>query len=105
MPDWDVAYALTEGREAINPRPLGQAAIFRLYQKYAIGFLTYSEGCNDDVNKFVWSGLGWDPEAPVIDMLREYGRYFIGDRYADGFAQGLLALERNWVGRWRPMRA
>jgi hypothetical protein len=23
VPDWDVAYALTEGRETINPRPLG----------------------------------------------------------------------------------
>ena len=31
-------------------------------------------------------------------MLRQYGRYFIGDRYAEAFAQGLLALERNWRG-------
>ena len=43
-----------------------------------IGFITYSEGCNDDVNKIVWSALGWDPEADVDDILREYGRYFIG---------------------------
>src|SRR5207249_6378723 len=51
-----------------------------------------------DVNKIVWSGLGWDPETPVIDILRQYSRYFIGDRYEDNFAQGLLALERNWRG-------
>src|SRR5882724_584982 len=98
VPDWDVTYASTEGREVINPRPTQQATIFHLYEKFAIGFLTYSEGVNDDVNKFVWSGLGWNPEAPVIEILRDFGRYFIGERYADSFAQGLLALERNWVG-------
>ena len=64
VPDWDVAYALTEARECINPRPEAEAIIFRKTQPYTIGFLTYSEGCNDDVNKVVWSGLGWDPEAP-----------------------------------------
>jgi hypothetical protein len=97
-PDWDTAYALTEGREGINPRPLGEAVIFHAAEAYTIGFLAYSEGCNDDVNKFIWSGLGWDPKADAVDILREYSRYFIGDRYADDFAQGLLALERNWQG-------
>src|SRR5262249_6735916 len=53
---------------------------------------------NDDVNKFVWSALGWDSDARVIDILREYSRYFIGDRYTDDFARGLLALETNWQG-------
>src|SRR5712671_2813952 len=98
VPDWDLAYASTEGREVINPRPTQQAGIFHLYEKYAIGFLTYSEGVNDDVNKFVWSGLGWNPETPVVDILRDFGRYFIGEKYAASFSQGLLALERNWVG-------
>lgn len=98
VPDWDLALALTHDREPINPRPLDQAAIFRMYRDKTVGFLTYSEGCNDDVNKFVWSGLGWDPDAKPIDLLRQYARYFIGDREAEGFAQGLLALERNWRG-------
>jgi hypothetical protein len=98
VPDWDVAFALTQEREPINPRPLDQAAIFRMYQPHTIGFLTYSEGCNDDVNKCVWSGLGWDPGADVAELLRQYGRCFIGDAFADGFAQGLLGLERNWRG-------
>jgi hypothetical protein len=98
VPDWDLAFALTEEREVINPRPLGQTAIFRNYHKDTIGFLTYSEGCNDDVNKFIWSGLGWDPDADVMDILRQYSRYFIGTRYTDTFAQGLAALERNWQG-------
>ena len=98
VPDWDVAYAITEGREVINPRPLGEAALFRHQQPSTIGFLTYSEGCHDDVNKMVWSRLGWDPTADVVEILRDYSRYFIGDRYSDDFAQGLLALERNWQG-------
>ena len=96
--DWDVAYALTEARECINPRPEAEAIIFRKTQPDTIGFLTYSEGCNDDVNKIIWCGLGWDPEARVVDILRQYSRYFIGERYTDDFAQGLLALERNWQG-------
>lgn len=102
VPDWDVAYALTEARECINPRPEGEAVIFRKTQPYTIGFLSYSEGCNDDVNKFIWCGLGWDPDTQVPDILRQYSRYFIGDTFADEFAQGLLALERNWQG---PLRA
>jgi len=97
--DWDVAYAQTEEREVINPRPLDEAHIFRVFQPFAnAGFIAYSEGCNDDVNKAVWSALGWNPDADVVEILRDYGRYFIGADMANEFAQGLLALERNWRG-------
>jgi hypothetical protein len=96
--DWDTAYAVTEGREVINPRPEAEATIFRKLSPGTIGFISYSEGCNDDVNKIVWSGLGWDPDRPVADILRDYGRYFISSDFADDFAQGLMALERNWRG-------
>ncbi|MCC7156531.1 MAG: hypothetical protein IT161_18285 [Bryobacterales bacterium] len=98
VPDWDLAYALTYYREPINPRPLDQAAILRDTLPLTIGFLTYSEGCNDDVNKTVWSYLGWDPSRDVAEGLREFGRYFIGADMDDAFAQGLLALEQNWRG-------
>jgi hypothetical protein len=98
VPDWDVAYAATEARESINPRPVDEANIFHLLSPLTNGFLTYSEGCNDDVNKFVWSALGWNPESQPIDILREYSRYFIGPKFTESFAQGLLALERNWRG-------
>jgi hypothetical protein len=103
VPDWDVAYALTLQREPINPRPMDEAHIFHLLQPVQqAGFLTYSEGCNDDVNKFIWSSLGWDPDTPVVDVLRQYSRYFIGGKFGEAFAQGLLALERNWRG---PLKA
>jgi hypothetical protein len=98
VPDWDLAFAQTEGREGINPRPAGMATLFRAGQASSAGFITYSEGCNDDVNKMIWSGLGWDANAEVLAILRDYSRYFIGPAYTDTFAQGLLALERNWQG-------
>jgi hypothetical protein len=100
VPDWDVAYALTEGREVINPRPRDEATIFHAFADQTIGFITYSEGCNDDVNKIIWSALGWDPGSDLLDVLRDYSRYLAGmpDRDADGFAHGLLALEQNWRG-------
>lgn len=98
VPNWDLAYMLTEAREVYNPRPLDETDIFHAYRDEAFGFLTYSEGINDDVNKIVWSCLGWDPERAPIDILRDFSQFFIGYRYADSFAQGLLALEKNWRG-------
>lgn len=96
--EWDLAFGSIEAREVINPRPLAMEKIFRYYQPATIGFLTYSEGCNDDVNKFVWSGLGWNSKTPVKQILQQYSRYFIAEQFTDDFAEGLLALERNWVG-------
>lgn len=96
VPDWDIAYALTEGREIINPRPESETDIVRVVLPQTQGFVSYSEGCNDDVNKFVWSAMGWNPDQAPVSVLREFSRYFIGARYEDGFAEGLMNLERNW---------
>ncbi|MHC4528710.1 MAG: hypothetical protein ACYS29_12615, partial [Planctomycetota bacterium] len=98
VPDWDPAFHLTLYREPINPRPLGYAKIFREWDQYTVGFITYSEGVNDDVNKFIWACLGWDPDMKVEDILRDYSKYFISGRYAEKFSDGLLGLERNWQG-------
>ena len=98
VPDWDLAYATTEAREVINPRPVDETAIFHRYAKFFDGFVSYSEGCNDDVNKFVWSGLLWNPEASTKSILTDFSSFFIGDDMADDFANGLLALEQNWRG-------
>ncbi|MHC4498800.1 MAG: hypothetical protein ACYS21_06765, partial [Planctomycetota bacterium] len=96
--NWDNALESTLGREPINPRPRAYAKIFRKIQQYSIGFISYSEGCNDDLNKVVWSCLGWNPEMKVDDILVEYSKYFISERYEETFAMGLLGLERNWKG-------
>jgi hypothetical protein len=99
VPDWDLAFAVTEGREIINPRPTQMAQIYRVTtQPHAQGFITYSEGCNDDVNKAVWSALGWSSAVDVEEVITDYSRYFIGPRSCRDFAEGLFALERNWQG-------
>lgn len=98
IPRWDVAYAITLGRECINPRPRQEKAIHNALDDYAIGSLSYSEGANDDVNKFVWTGQDWDPDMPVIETLRDYARFFIGPDYTESVARGLLALEENITG-------
>jgi len=99
VPNWDRAFSETEGRECINPRPVFYAKIFKDLEPYSVGFLTYSEGCNDDFNKVLWSCLGWDPNMNVEDISREYSRYFIGAKQGDEFARGLLQLEQDWVGK------
>lgn len=98
VPDWDLAFAMTLGRECINPRPSDEKYIHNLYSGLASGSISYSEGTNDDVNKFVWSGQDWDPSMPVIETLRDYARYFIGPPYTEGVAQGLMSLEQNFRG-------
>ena len=98
VPEWDVAFALTHGREGINPRPVAMKRIHNLYKDYAIGSITYSEGINDDVNKFVWADQDWDPDTPVVSTLRDYVRFFVGPEVTAAVSQGLLALEENWQG-------
>ena len=44
LPEWDPAYALTEGREPINPRPIDETEIYRYFSSLHSGFITYSEG-------------------------------------------------------------
>ena len=98
IPHWDLAYAITLGRECINPRPNDQKIIHNAFDQYAQGSISYSEGTNDDVNKMIWSDQDWDPETPVMETLRDYARYFIGPKYTETVSQGLKALERNLQG-------
>jgi hypothetical protein len=42
--------------------------------------------------------MGWDSKCSVVDAVRDFAHYFVGPRDAEGFAQGLLSLEENWVG-------
>lgn len=98
VPDWDQAFALTEGRESVNPRPAGYAAIFSQTSGYTNGFITYSEGVNDDVNKTIWSALGWDPGLTPREILVEYARVYFNPTVAERAADNILALENNWRG-------
>ena len=96
--DWDLAFAMTLGRECYNPRPVAEKMIHNVLDDFADGSISYSEGINDDLNKFIWSGQDWDPETPIIETLREYCRLFIHADVSEYVTQGILALERNWQG-------
>lgn len=98
VPDWDVAYAITLGRECVNPRPIDEKHIHNLLAPYGSGSISYSEGTNDDVNKFIWSDQDWDPNTPVLETLRDYCRLFMGEDVAETAAQGIMDLERNFRG-------
>lgn len=96
--DWDQSFALTEGREVCNPQPFYYAGIHNRYAPFTDGFISYSDGVHDDVNKVLWSQLAWDPHKDIHRILEEYSRYFFGPSLAVPAAEGILALERNWVG-------
>ncbi len=98
VPDWDPAYNFTLGREPINPRPVFYAALHDRLAPHTDGFISYSDGVNDDVNKAVWSAKAWSPGSTAREILVEYARLFFGEPAAERAADGLLALERNWQG-------
>ena len=96
VPDWDGAFAVTAGRESYNPRPRALKMLHNRDVTHAIGSITYSEGINDDVNKFVWAAQDWDPDTQVIDTLRDYCRLFISPEMVDEQVRGLIAFEESW---------
>lgn len=98
---WDPAFAFTLGREPINPTPVYQSQIHNAFAPYTLGFLSYSDGVHDDVNKVVWTTLSCDPRSDVREILLDYARFFFGPDLARDAADGILALERNWHGPLR----
>ena len=101
VPWWDPAFASTLGREPINPTPVLQKQIHNAFAVYTNGFLSYSDGCHDDVNKVIWTQLSWNPQLEVREILRDYARCFFGPADVEAVADGILALERNWTGSIR----
>ncbi|MBL8851266.1 MAG: hypothetical protein JNG89_16410 [Planctomycetaceae bacterium] len=101
----DPAISLTAGRESINPRPEFYTEVFRATAPQTDGFISYSDGCQDDVNKAIWSALGWTSAAHPRATLVEYARCFFSAEDADQIADGILALEQNWQGPLRPHAA
>ncbi|MBB4617533.1 hypothetical protein [Sphingomonas abaci] len=95
VPRWWPEFALTEGREPINPRPAAYTLIARRFLPLTQGFVTYSEGINDDFNQLLWFQLGWSLATDPQAMARQYARMFIGDPAAAALP---FALEGNWVG-------
>ncbi|MFD2782873.1 hypothetical protein ACFS32_19505 [Novosphingobium pokkalii] len=92
---WHPAFALTQGREPVDPRPRAMAAAFADQAPGTRGFIAYSEGVNDDWNLAQWLALAWNPRARPRAIALAHARRFIGD---DRFAALPAALERDWQG-------
>lgn len=101
VPEWDPVFALTEGREPICPRPQAFTTIYRSFAPYTSGFMLYSEGVNDDVNKFLWARMGWNSKESSRTSLQEYARFLLGAHgdEADAAASAIFALEQNWTNQ------
>lgn len=95
---WDPALGRTLGRECPNPQPVYYALLHNWFAPYTDGFISYSDGMHDDVNKFIWSAKAWNPDVDVREVLKDYSRYFFRSDLADKAADGMLALEKNWEG-------
>ena len=95
---WDSALARTLGRECPNPQPVYNSLIHNWFAPYTDGFISYSDGMHDDLNKFIWSAKGWDPNVDTREILKDYARFFFRPDLAESAADGIFALEKNWVG-------
>ena len=98
VPDWDPAFACTEGRESYNARPFGMKAIHAHHQPYVMGSVTYSEGIHDDFNKMIWGSLDFDSSEGAEEAVHEYVRFFIGPKYEAELCDLILHLEESWKG-------
>ncbi|MFN9430071.1 MAG: glycoside hydrolase family 20 zincin-like fold domain-containing protein [Acidobacteriota bacterium] len=98
VPHWDQAFALTLGREAINPRPAEMRLIHNRWAPWSTGFLSYSDGVHDDLNKAVFTSLAWDSRRQPRDIVIDYARLFFSSTNATSIADAILALEGNWRG-------
>ena len=96
---WDRAFARVWGRNGIRAMPRMMARVHNATAPMTEGFIAYNHtGCNNDLEKFVFSAMAWDPNTDLNQMLGEYGKVFFGDELADDVAKGLLMLEDNWTG-------
>lgn len=102
---WDQAFALTLGREASNPRPVFQSAAHARQAAFTDGFLSYSDGVHDDVNKYVWTRRAWDPKASVDDMMRDYARFHFGAEGPPRWQRASSPSSATGRGPWRPTAA
>lgn len=96
--DWHYSLAATLSREAVNPRPSEYRLYHRQTRQYVDGSVTYSEGVNDDLNKFIWSAMDLDCESDLRENVLDYCRAFFIGADAEKLADMLIAFEHSWEG-------
>ena len=96
--DWHYALASTLSRESVNPRPSEYRLLHRMTRQYVNGSVSYSEGVNDDLNKFVWSAMDFDAECNLRESVADYARAFFSGADYEKVTDCIFALEQNWIG-------
>lgn len=96
--DWDEAFVVTLGRESINPRPEAFKHIHNRTSAATAGSIGYSEGIYDDLNKFLWLGLEWNPEATARSIVKNYVCLLVSSEAACEITEAFFGLEKNWKG-------
>lgn len=94
--DWHYAYAATESRECVNPRPKELRLLHRLTRGYIIGSVSYSEGVNDDLNKMIWADMDWFGECNLRTSVEDYARLFFPGGNIQLITDAIFGLEENW---------
>eukprot|EP00943_MAST-04B_sp_MAST-4B-sp1_P003526 g3526.t1 len=98
---WDDPFALSYGRQVVNPTPIFMSEIVKLRSNGSspnIGVGAYSEGLNDDLNKFIWSAMAEDSTLTIYEVVEQYVRYFFSSDVLEELSNGLFGLESNWNG-------
>jgi hypothetical protein len=121
VPEWDRIFAVVWPRnQSIYAMPTMMRDIYLATRENTVGALPYNHtGTYNDLNKFVWTYAGWDPEASINEILNAYARLFFAhdfikspsdsnsiessreklvDEAVAYVAEALLLLEKNWVG-------
>ena len=71
-----------------------EATVANLRRQRATGFMAYSEGVFDDVNKVLLAGLSSGAFGSAEDVLREYAARYFGGRESDASAWA------RWLRAW-----
>lgn len=75
--------------------------VFNLMKDKIIGGWPYSEGIYEDISKFQWIQMYWDPSKSDADILKEYSDYYFGKGYSDEITELIYLMEEmhersNW---------
>ncbi len=96
VPDWDMAFALTEGRETINPRPRDRGeSSFSRWARMSSAFLPIQKAATMMSTNL--SGVGWagSHRCDVVEILRQYSRFFIGPTQSTILRVGCWRLNKT----------
>ena len=82
------------------------ARLFHQAERVTGGFMIYSEGIYEDINKWIVNGLYVNPKADPDELLRQYARYELPGTNPEDFVRLCEIYEANHVfpqGRTRPV--